>query len=52
MLRTVGFTSVDVVQKPRGFPFSVARAVRRRRRGRDPFRRALDYGRMTAHAFH
>ena len=51
MLRTVGFTSVDVIQKPRGFPFSLARAVRRRRRGRDAFHRALDYGRMTAHAF-
>jgi tRNA (mo5U34)-methyltransferase len=51
MLRTVGFATVDIVQRPRSFPYSVGRALRRRRRGRDPVRRARDDGRMTAHAF-
>jgi len=51
MLQAVGFARVDIVQRPRGFPFSVARGIRRARRGKDPFRRALGYGRLTAHAF-
>jgi len=51
MLRAVGFPRVEVVRRPRGFPFTVARAVRRRRRGGDPFHHALRHGRMAAHAF-
>ena len=51
MLRTVGFSRVEIVQRPRGFPHSVVRGLRRRRKGLDPFRRAVSYGRLTAHAF-
>jgi tRNA (mo5U34)-methyltransferase len=51
MLRTVGFARVEIVQRPRGFPHSVVRGVRRKRKGLDPFRRAVSYGRLTAHAF-
>ena len=51
MLHSVGFPRVEIVHLPRGFPFSVARGLRRKRRGGDPLRRAVNYGRMTAHAF-
>jgi tRNA (mo5U34)-methyltransferase len=51
MLRTVGFPRVEIVQRPRGFPYSAWRGLRRKRRGLDPFRRAVSYGRLTAHAF-
>jgi tRNA (mo5U34)-methyltransferase len=51
MLGAVGFERVEIVHRPRGFPISVARGIRRKRRGGDSFRRALGTGRMTAHAF-
>jgi tRNA (mo5U34)-methyltransferase len=51
MLGTVGFERVEVVHRPRGFPFSVARGLRRKRRCGDRLRWAVNYGRMTAHAF-
>ena len=49
MLETVGFPRVEIVYRPRGFPFSVARGFRRKRRGGDSLRRAVSYGRTTVH---
>jgi tRNA (mo5U34)-methyltransferase len=51
MLDSVGFPRVEIVHRPRGFPFSVARGIRRKRRRGDSLRHAVNYGRMTAHAF-
>ncbi len=33
MLRAVGFARVEIVQRPRGFPHSVVRGLRRKRKG-------------------
>jgi tRNA (mo5U34)-methyltransferase len=49
MLETVGFPRAEIVYRPRGFPFSIARGIRRKRRGGDSLRRAVNYGRTTVH---
>ena len=51
MLRTVGFPRVEIVQRPRAFPYSVWRGMRRKRHGLIHSGGAVSYGRLTAHAF-
>jgi tRNA (mo5U34)-methyltransferase len=50
MLRTVGFTRVEVVRAPYRLPLRAARAAKWALRHQNPFRRGLDQGRIAVHA--
>lgn len=50
MLRTVGFTHVDVVTPPYALAKRVVRAAKLARSGQNPFRRGVDQSRIVVHA--
>jgi tRNA (mo5U34)-methyltransferase len=50
MLHDVGFEHVEIVRPPYRLPLRVARAAKWAIKGRNPFLRGLDQGRIVAHA--
>ncbi len=51
MLKDVGFRRIEIVGSPYSVPLRVARSLKWKARGLDPFLRGVRQGRMTVHAF-